>query len=374
MTVAPLPCRHAAPALLVYGAVVTSLHEVTLLRLVAQRIAGPHLATPAETVRWLAAAQAQDHPGVLTSIALRTASGTRAGVEAALNAGEVVKSWPMRGTLHLVAAEDLPWMLALTGPRMLSGAARRRAELGLDAPALEQARQLATETLRGNRHLRRGELLGLWSAAGLNAVGPRGAHLLGYLAQTGTLCFGPVHDGELLVVLTEEWIAQPRQPERDQALGEWTGRYFRSHGPATIRDFTRWTGLTMTDARAGLALARPRLERLEVEGVEHFMDPRTPELLNAHLREARGTFLLPGFDELLLGYADRRATLPTEFADRIVPGGNGVFRPTVVDDGRVVGTWKHTGRGSQRSIAATPFTSFSPQVTDALPRLHAALP
>lgn len=351
----------------------TSQVEVALLRLVAQRIAGPALATAAETVRWLAAAQAQDHPGVLTSIALRTAAGTRTDVEAALDAGDVVKSWPMRGTLHLVTAEDLPWMLSLTGARMQAGAAARRTQLGLDARALERAERLAIDALRGGGQLRRDALFRRWTDDGLDAVGPRGAHLLGYLAQAGVVCFGPVQAGQQLIVLINEWITQPRRLEREPALGEWAERYFRSHGPATARDFSRWTGLTAADVRTALALARPQLARLDVDGAEHLMDPQTPELLDAHRREARGVFLLPGFDELLLGYADRSATVPPQYADRIVPGGNGMFRPTVIDQGRTVGTWRHSGRGAKRSIDATAFTTFRPEVAKALPRRHAAL-
>ncbi len=352
----------------------TTLDEIALLRLVAQRIAGAGLASATEVVRWLTALQAQDHSGVLTSVALRTASGTRQGVEAALNAGEVVKSWPMRGTLHLVVAQDLPWMLDLTAPRVVAGAAARRAQLGLDTPLLEHARQLAVDALAGGHQLRRADLLAGWDGGGLVTAGQRGYHMLWHLAQTGTLCFGPVRDGEQLLVLIDEWIPRPRRPERKEALGELALRYFRSHGPATVKDFTRWTNLVAADVRAGLALARPRLARVEVDGVEYFMDPQTPDLLDACRRRARGVFLLPGFDEFILGYQDRRAVLAAEFADRIVPGANGVFRPTVVSDGHVVGTWKHTGRGAKRTVAATPFRSFPDEVTEAIPQVYAALP
>jgi hypothetical protein len=120
----------------------TTQPEIALLRLAAQRIAGPGLATATEAVRWLTGLQAQDYHGSLTSVALRTTSGTRHAVEAALNAGEIVRSWPIRGTLHLVVAEDLPWMLHLAAPRVLTGAAARRTQLGLDPAMLERARQL----------------------------------------------------------------------------------------------------------------------------------------------------------------------------------------------------------------------------------------
>lgn len=352
----------------------TTLREIALLRLVAQRIAGPSAATATEAVRWLTAAQAQDWGGVLTSVALRTASGTRADVEAAADAGEVVRSWPMRGTLHLVAAEDLSWMLRLTAPRVVAGAARRRARLGLDAGQLEHARKLAVDALAGGRRLRRDDLLAAWNEGGLDTAGQRGYHMLWHLAQTGTLCLGPVQGGEQLIVLVDEWIPRPRRPEREEALGELAERYFRGHGPATVKDFARWTNLLAADVRAGVELARPRLARVDVDGVEYLMDPRTPDLLDACRQSARGVFLLPGFDELILGYQDRSAVLPAEFADRIVPGGNGVFRPTVVSDGRVVGTWRHTGRGARRTLEAVPFESFPEQVAEAIARVHAALP
>jgi hypothetical protein len=352
----------------------TTLHDIALLRLAAQHIAGPGLPTATDAVRWLTALQAQDHNGVPTSVALRTAAGTRQAVEAALNAGEIVKSWPMRGTLHLVAAEDLPWMLQLAAPRVVAGAAARRARLDLDTSTLEHARKLAVNALTAGHQLRRDDLLAAWNEGGLATAGQRGYHMLWHLAQTGTLCFGPMRDGEQLVVLVDEWIARPRRLEREEALGELVWRYFRSHGPATVKDFTRWTNLIAADVRAGLALARPRLTRLDVEGVEYFMDPQTADLLDTCRRRARGVFLLPGFDEFILGYADRGAVLPTEFADRIVPGGNGMFRPTVVSDGQVVGTWKHTGRGAKRTVVATPFVAFPDEVAETIPEVYATLP
>ncbi len=352
----------------------TTPREIALLRLAAQRLAGAGAARPVDTVRWLAAMQAQDPAGVQTSVALRTACGTRAAVEAAFDAGEIVTSWPMRGTLHLVAAEDLPWMLGLMAPRVVAGTAARRAQLGLDERQIDRARTIARAELEGGRGLPRADLIARWDEGGLTAAGPRGYHLLGHLAQTGELCFGPTRDGDRLVVLVEEWIPRPRRLDRDESLGELATRYFRSHGPATVADFTRWTKLVAADVRMGLALARPVLASVAVDGIEHLMDPGTPDRLAACRRQARGVFLLPGFDEFMLGYGDRRAALPAEFADLIVPGGNGVFRPTVVSGGQVVGTWRHAGRGTKRSLAATPFQSFTTSVQRALPRRYAALP
>jgi winged helix DNA-binding protein len=318
--------------------------------------------------------QAQDHGGALTSVALRTAGGTREAVEAAFNAGEIVKSWPMRGTLHLAAAEDLPWLLELTGPRVLAGAAARRAQLGLELSTLGLAGQVAVDALAGGYRLSRAELLALWDKAGVATTGQRGYHMIWYLAQTGLVCFGPIENGEPQLVLVEEWIPRPRILGRDEALGELALRYFSSHGPATVKDLTRWANLVATDVRAGLAHALPRLVRIEVDGVQYFMDPQTPDLLDACLRRAKAVFLLPGFDEYILGYGDRTAVLPAEFANLIMPGGNGIFRPTVVSAGQVVGTWKHTGRGAKRRLEAIPFTSFTGTVSKAISQAYDRLP
>jgi hypothetical protein len=352
----------------------TSPAEVALLRLVAQRLAGPRPATAAEAVRWLTAVQGQDLPGALTSVALRTAGGTRADVTAALDRGEVVRSWPMRGTLHLVPAEDLGWMLAVLGPRVLAGAASRRAALELTEDDVERARQVAVGALAGGHRLARADLLAVLTDAGVPTTGQRGYHVLWYLAQTGTLCLGPTAGAEQLFVLLDEWVAEPRRLTGEEALGELALRFFAGHGPATVQDLARWAGITLRDARAGLAVARPGLTALEVDGVEHLLDPETPDRLASCRDEARDLLLLPGFDEFVLGYGDRRAILDVEFAARIAPGGNGMFRSTVVHDGRVVGTWQWTGRGARRAVTATPFTAFPDEVAVAIPQAAAALP
>ncbi len=350
------------------------LREVALLRLVAQRVAGPRFADAAAAVRGLLAVQGQDLPGALTSVALRTADRTRVGVEAALDAGAVVRSWPMRGTLHLTPAEDLPWMLDLLGPRVLAGAARRREVVGLTLDDLERARGLAVAALTGGRRLGRTDLLAVLADGGADVSGQRGYHTLWYLAQTGTLVLGPVAGTDQAFVLLDEWVPAPRRLEGEEALAELALRFFTGHGPAGVADLVRWAGTTVRDARAGLAAVRDRLAAVDVEGTEMLMDPDTPDRLAACRAEAAGLHLLPGFDEVVLGYADRTCTVPAEHADRIVPGGNGVFRSTVVVGGCAVGTWRWTGRGARRTVAAEAFTTFPDGVADRVPELAAALP
>lgn len=348
--------------------------RIALLRLLAQRLAGPPCETPTEVVRWLTAAQGQDLPGALTSIALRTTERSITQVQEAFDRGEIVRTWPMRGTLHVIAAEDIHWMLELMTPRPLAAAARRRTQLGLSDADLSRAEELVREEIARRGAMLRAEVVEVWERAGLPTGGGRGYHLLAHLAQTAVLCLGPWRGGDQAFVLVDEWVPAPRGLEREQALGEITRRYLASHGPATVKDLARWTGLTMRDVRTGLALAAEHLTTLDVDGVEHHLDPHTLDLLQGYRKQAREALLLPGFDELVLGYADRTATVPAEHSDRVVPGGNGMFRSTVVLDGRVVGVWRRRTRRGQDELVLEPFTDLRPTAVARIERAFARLP
>ena len=151
-------------------------------------------------------------------------------------------------------------------------------------------------------------------------------------------------------------------------------RYFRSHGPATVKDFAWWTKLKAADVKTAVAIAAPHLERIVVDDVTYYLDPSTLASFDSRKREARDIYLLPGFDEYLLGYQSRGAVLPAEFAAQIVPGGNGVFLPTIISDGQVVGTWKKVGTGTKRTLATTPFAALSDEANVAVQRVFRALP
>lgn len=309
------------------------------------------------------ALQGQDLAGAKWSVGVRVAGATEAMVDAAFDAGDIVRSWPMRGTLHVVAAEDLGWLLALTSARMLASAASRRSALGITDRDVERAREIVVSELSGRRTLARRALLQALDAGGVATTGQRGYHLLWYLAQTGTLVLGASHATGQAFALLEEWVPYARPLERDEALGELVLRYVRSHGPVTVSDIARWVGLTITDIRRGLVVAGGHLTSVAVDGTDYHV---APELLDLDLHESRGLQLLPGFDEYLLGYGDRSASLPAEHADLVVPGGNGMFRPTIVVDGEVVGTWSRTIRSGDVAIATRLFPGVQPVPVEAI--------
>ena len=328
---------------------------IASIRLHAQRISRPASTTPEAIVTHLGAVQAQDHAGALWSIGLRLAGATRADVERAIADRAIVRTWPMRGTLHFIPAADARWMLELLTPRIMKAAAARHRQLELDDAAFRRSRAIVGRALKEEPVQSRGAIFAALEKGGVSTTGQRGIHILQRLSMERMLCYGPHAEKQPTFALFDDWIRASRQLDRDDALRTLAERYFASHGPATLRDFVAWTGLTVADAKTGLALAQPSLERMVVDNAELWMSNEStpPDAAEA------SAHLLPGFDELMLGYRDRSATLAPRYAGRIVPGGNGMFLSTLVLDGQVRGTWTRTARARTTVIEASPFSRLS---------------
>jgi Winged helix DNA-binding domain len=335
--------------------------ELALLRLVAQGIIGSRPTSPARVVQRLLCLQAQDYWSGIASVAVRSATSLTE-VAAALNAGTVVRAWPLRGTLHLVAAADLGWLRTLLAPRQLAAAAAREARLGIDAHVLDRAQHIAVEVISSRGPASRSEITAAWRAVGIDTANQRGYHLIWHLAHTGILCLGPVHQGQQLLVLAEKWVPPSAGLGRDDALKALAHRYFASHGPATPADLARWANLTTADTKRAIAAARPGLTNITVASTEYLLDPAIQDELAARRDEAEGVIALPGFDELIFGYHDRTPTLSDDHSVSVFPYRNGIPRSTIVLDGQVVATWKRPTQNRARTVEITPLTSLSGRV------------
>jgi hypothetical protein len=321
----------------------TLLSNIAHSRLVNQRIARPSAGRPEETVRALGMLQAQDYLGALWAVGLRTPNATERDIERALDEGRIVRTWPARGTLHFTAAEDVRWLLDLLARRVIQGAAGRYRQLGLDEADFSRSRDWVRLALQGGNRLTRPELYRGLEKAGVSTAGQRGIHILGRLAMEGLICFGPRHGKQHTFVLLEEWVPDGRSLPREQALPELARRYFNGHGPATVKDFAWWSGLTLTEARKALEQVKPELDEATYDGQAYWLvrgqsvpaksSPAAPLQTIAHL--------LPGFDEYLVGYTNRDAVLDPGFT-RAINAGGGMLNPVIVIDGQVVGTWKRS--------------------------------
>ncbi|MFG1994784.1 winged helix DNA-binding domain-containing protein [Actinoplanes sp. NPDC048988] len=327
------------------------MDSTTALGLRMSALFPPALSSVAEVVEWFGAMQAQDVNSGLWSFGARLPGFTLADVEAAVERREAVRTWPMRGTVHFVPPADVHWMLDLMGSRALAGAAKRRETIGLSEADADRAVDILGAALAGGGRLTRAQCLQVLAESGVATTGQRGYHLLWYAAQRGVTVIGPHIGKEQTFVLLDEWVPSPRRPSREEALALIALRYFRSHGPATRKDFAGWTGLTMTDCKAGIAGAE--LDTVDVDGVEMVVAPGFSSAAVAQW------WALPGFDEYMLGYKDRSLMATPEQLAAIIPGGNGMFQSTLVRDGRVVATWKRAITAKGVTITVTPLVSFT---------------
>lgn len=310
--------------------------DIGPLRLSAQRIVGDLLTRPEDVAKHLLAMQSQDYNGGLWSLGLRTKQASQHDVEQAIADRKIVRTWPMRGTLHFLHADDVHWMVNLLAPRVTASVRNRRVnQLGLTDAVVAEAEQLMRQELKGGRSIERNQVVELLQGVkGLKIDNQHTQHLMRNFGERGIICFGPHAGKQPTFVLLDEWIPKPADKLQSEALSELAERYFVSHGPATLKDFAGWGMLKMSDARTGLEAAKNNLQQTVINEKTYYFAK------GLQAAESTDAILLPGFDEYILGYKERETVLKMEHANKVVPGGNGMFLPTVVDNGQVVGLWK----------------------------------
>jgi hypothetical protein len=218
------------------------------------------------------------------------------------------------------------------------------------------------KALQGGGPMTRGALLTLLERSGISTAEYRGYVILWRLAHERVICFGPHQGKQPTFALLDEWAPKAKSLAREQALAELALRYFTGHGPATLRDYVWWSGLKVADARAGLEMVSSQLVRETVNDTAFWMPPDTPTL-----RDVSPTaYLLPGFDEYMLGYTERDAFLDAKHATKVVPGGNAVFKSAIVVDGRVAGIWHRAFKKKSVVITPAPFIRLKKAETLAL--------
>lgn len=307
--------------------------DVLRERLHGHRLVGEAFADAEAAVAAQFAVQAQDYLGALWGVGQRVRGADEAAIERALAERRIVRSWPLRGTLHFVAAADLRWLLALDGARTLQRQKRRlQRDFDIDERVVERAREVCARVLGGGRALARDALYAQFDAAGIAIAASRGLHLVWWLAHEGTLCFGPRAGKQHTFVLLDDWLPPAPAPSREDALATLARRYFASRGPASVQDFAWWSGLAAADAAAAHESVRAEFDVGRIDGVEYWYAPTR----GAGQGGAR-VHLLPAWDEYTVAYRGRGAFLDATHANR---AGNGIFKPALLVDGRIAGTWK----------------------------------
>jgi hypothetical protein len=321
-------------------------------RLGNQRLVRGTFRTPVEAVRWFGAVQAQDFSGAKWAVGQRLADGTDQSVEHAFNAGKILRTHVMRSTWHFVTPADIRWLLALTAPRVLAFSAYYFRRNGLDDRTVAKSRAAMERALAGGRELTRSELGAAIRKAGIDHNGERLGNMMMHAELNAVICSGPRRGKQFTYALLEERVAPARALDRDEALAELTARYFTSHGPATARDFSWWSGLTMRDAKTGLNMVAASVERETIDGLTYWFAPSrlgaTPTPL---------VHLLPNYDECLIAYKDRGVVPGTP-----VPSGasrHGAFAHHLVIDGRLAGAWRRRIGTKHVEIDVLPYRALT---------------
>jgi hypothetical protein len=240
-------------------------------------------------------------------VGLRLIDAHERDIERALAERTIVRSWPMRGTLHFLAASDARWVISLLALRALAKAVARLKALGIDDDVVANARRALVKNLEGGRLLTRPAAYKVLEQARVETAGQRGLHVLWRLAHEGLLCFGSCQGKQQTFALLEEWLPNARGLRREEALPELARRYFTRHGPATLRDFAWWSGMTLTEARLATDMAGSLIEQDVVDGQRYwFADSAGGTSSGCEVERAH---VLPAFDEFFVGYADRSAAL-----------------------------------------------------------------
>ncbi len=323
--------------------------ELFTRRLEAQGLSRRPFKSPAEVVSWLGAVQGQDYLGAKWSLGLRMHPATDQLIDQAFNAGEILRTHILRPTWHFVAPADIRWIQELTAPRVHTANAYMYRRLQLEDPIFRQSNAIIVDALRGGKHRTRVELGNELTRAGIRAEGVRLSYLIINAELSALICSGPRRGKQFTYALLDERVTQARKLAYEEALAELSVRYFTGHGPATARDFSWWSGLTIKDVKVGIGLAGERLSREEIDGVEYWfsaevMQPEQPAALNA--------FLLPTYDELLVGFANFNQT---RLGGR-EPAPGGIYDPTLLIDNEVAGSWKRRIEKDHVSIQVLPFT------------------
>jgi hypothetical protein len=312
-------------------------------RLTAQLLSGAPARDPVQVVRRLLAVQAQDPRGARLAIRVRSEGLSAADVDRALTEDRsLLITWCNRGTLHLLAREDYPWLHALIAPTLFTASARRLAQEGVRPDAAERGVGAIERALSEDGPLNRLQLRARIDAAGVPTEGQALVHLLLLASLRGIIVRGPMLDGQHAYALVNDWLGPSKPVDRERALAELARRYLAGHGPADERDLARWSGLALRDARAGMGIIAAELNRRDDGLFELAISPEAAPLPAPRL--------LGAFEPVLLGWRSREQLIdPSE--QRLVTV-NGIFRAFALVNGRAVALWKLSAAGE---LALEPF-------------------
>jgi hypothetical protein len=318
-------------------------------RLNNQQITANKFDSPNRLVAYMGAIQAQDYLMSKWAIGLRLPKSTDSQIEAALDAGQLVRTHVMRPTWHIVAGQDVRWMLAISKKQIKSAMSSYAKDLGIDTTMYNRSKDLIIKALEGSKNLTRTEIMTEIELAGIKTSSGHAVHFMMNAEVEGIVCNGVMRGKEQTYTLLDEKVPKGLTFSYEEAISELAKRYFMSHAPATIHDFNWWSGLGMNDCRSGIESIKSDLESFQFEEKIYFIPKDFTEI-----QPKNSIFFLPAFDEYCVSYKNRNAVFNPAWHKEAITS-NGIFKPIIVVNGQVVGIWKRTIKSKFIVIETTFF-------------------
>jgi hypothetical protein len=334
--------------------------DIARWRLHTQHLVTPYAVSAREVVGSLLAVQAENPSQAAWAVASRTQNPDQADLAALLDDGAVLRTHVLRPTWHFVRAEDIGWLLDLTGPRVRRVTGQQlRVTHGLDERSIDQAVTAVTQVLASRGQLTRAQLADELRERGIRSSGQMLMILLAHVELDGLICSGQVAGGEHTYALMDERVPSPRRLGRTEALAELARRYFTGHGPATERDLAYWATLTLTDVRAGLQEVRDQLDSFQHDGRTFWHSPGAapsgPQQPGGHLLQI--------LDETYRGYQDSRWLLD---AAGDVPRTRESAAGMALVDAQLLAAMRRTIAQGRVQFDLRPYRALTPSEVEAL--------
>jgi hypothetical protein len=332
-----------------------TLNEIAINRLINQQISNPKLKTPQEVLEWMGAIQAQDYAMSKLAIGIRLPNNAfDKQIEDDLNNGKIIRTHLLRPTWHLVSADDVRWMMQLSAPNLNKSVASMNRSLGLDETVLKKSNSLIRKLLEKNEILTREEIMNELNKKGIATNDLRASHIM-FRAETEMIvCNGERVGKQLTYALFDRKVPAAKPLQKDEALARLAEKYIQSRSPVTIKDFVWWSGLNVSDAKKAFEMVKSKFISSIIENEEYW----TNETDNLKTNKDNSVYFLPAFDELIISYKDRTATIEAENQAKAFTK-NGIFYPTIIYNGKVIGTWKKVSKGNETEILPSFFSSLT---------------
>ena len=333
--------------------------DIIQLRLYNQLLTNNKFTNPGEAVSWFGAVQSQDFEGAKWAIGQRIDGSTEAKIQQAYDNGEIIRTHVMRPTWHFVSPADIKWLLALTASRVAAACATTFRQVQLDNKIFKISNAVIEKALQKGKPLTREELKTALQKKNIRTDDIRMICLLMRAELDGLICSGPKQGKQFTYMLLDQRVPDSINFNKDEALAELAIRYFASHGPATIKDFAWWSGLTISEAKKGVELIKSSLLNEVVENETFWFSSALPKIKIMK----PDIYLLPAFDEYTVAYKNRHILIHPDSATR---SSLEILNPVIVQKGKIIGTWKRTLDKNNVTIKTNPFVTLSSSAVKSL--------